>query len=596
MLTLSLASTTLLLSPVSAVSRGNDQITIETPIEGARVSGNVEIKWLMRDSNQNPNNISFLVDLFSNSCPNNGAYYGTIIDSHKNVTRSGDTFTYLWDTKGAIKNKSNVPDGDYCFRICAIFIQGNNNYYGLCDKHSITIANTANQSPKISSTPSNLNLKVGDKYKYQVIATDPEGDLLQFSLQQASPILDIDQSTGLITSGALTSIGHFTITVVVVDGKGGSDKQVFTLNVTNEGSQNAITFTLPAKDQIYQQNQAEIKWQITNSDNVASQKLSYSSDGENWTLLASPDPTARQYIWDISKVSNGEYFLELEATLKSKEVISKVTDPFTISHETPGESIPLITDLQPEDGSKITNLRPVISAKYTPSDGATIDPERVSISLNSSPLTNCQKTAAEIKCTLQQDLSIGKNKLTIQVEDSLKKVVVRDWFVEIEGPSGPQIQTNNLLPILLLICLGVLAIAIPWILYVVYRRRKAASGAPIAVQQSPAPIPAPIVQTVMQPTLNQTPTYQETAPPLIGTHEVVMQTPLQPAPSVAPMGANNEPTIQQPSMYSSQELPAWLKDMDTASNPVTESGQTSPVSPQQQQNEQNKASQPYGFD
>lgn len=579
---------------VYAISRGSDQIILETPIEGANVSGSVEIKWNMRDSNQNSDNIPLLVDIFSKSCPNNGEYYGNILNSHKNVTRTGDEFTYLWNTRDAIQNKTGTPDGEYCLRVCAVFVQNGSNYYGLCDKHTITVSNTSNQSPKISSTPSNLNIKVGDKYSYQVIATDPEGDNLQFSLQQSEPILEIDQSIGLITSPELKNIGNFTVTIVVVDGKGGSDKQVFTLNVTSGDSSSTIKFTVPQKDEILNQDSVNIQWQISNSDNVESVKLSLSSDGENWQELTSLSPGDNHYKWDISKLTNGKYFLLLEAKLKTGENISTVSEPFTIAHQTSGESIPLITELQPEDGSKITDLRPKISAKYTPSDGATIDPSDVSIQLNSSALTNCQKTNSDISCDLQQDLSSGKNKLTIQVKDSAKKVVVRDWYVEAESGNSPQIQIANFWPILLILCVGAIILFIPWLLFVLYNRWKSKNGVSKITQPvSPAPATTIGVNRTVTP-VQSVQTYQEAAPPpLIGTQEVTAGVnQIENVAPLSPVNYQQTPEVHQPTMYTSSEIPSWLKDDESGSRPVTETGQTPPPP---QKNDENKAAQPYGF-
>ncbi len=75
--------------------------------------------------------------------------------------------------------------------------------------------------------------QVGATYRYQVVATDQDGDLLSYALS-VSPMGMSISATGLIswTPGAA---GSFAVTVRVTDGRGGSTTQSFHIVVTDNG-------------------------------------------------------------------------------------------------------------------------------------------------------------------------------------------------------------------------------------------------------------------------------------------------------------------------------------------------------------------------
>ena len=91
-----------------------------------------------------------------------------------------------------------------------------------------------NNPPKITSTPVTM---VNEKasYVYDVDATDPDNDVLTFSLTQSPSFLSINSQTGLI-SGTAPEVNVDTIFPVIVqvsDGKGGSDSQSYQITVKN---------------------------------------------------------------------------------------------------------------------------------------------------------------------------------------------------------------------------------------------------------------------------------------------------------------------------------------------------------------------------
>jgi len=75
----------------------------------------------------------------------------------------------------------------------------------------------------------------GKVYSYQVIATDPDGDKLTYSIKAAPAGMSIDSSTGLIQWNVPPEFqGKATFTVSVADGHGGEALQSFTLEIMPE--------------------------------------------------------------------------------------------------------------------------------------------------------------------------------------------------------------------------------------------------------------------------------------------------------------------------------------------------------------------------
>lgn len=89
----------------------------------------------------------------------------------------------------------------------------------------------ANSPPRISSTPS-LTINP-EQYQYTVLATDPDGDFLNFTLEQGPPGMTIDRTTGQLRwhqPGVAKGVQR--VRVVVEDGHQGEAFQEFDLSVT----------------------------------------------------------------------------------------------------------------------------------------------------------------------------------------------------------------------------------------------------------------------------------------------------------------------------------------------------------------------------
>jgi hypothetical protein len=110
---------------------------------------------------------------------------------------------------------------------------------GGTDSQSFTIAveEAVNTPPTITSTPPKTAGE-GEVYSYHVQAFDADGDTLLVFLTEFPESIVMDSSTGIITwipSG--TDAGTHYITIVVSDGRGGTDEQSFIVQV-EEGINN----------------------------------------------------------------------------------------------------------------------------------------------------------------------------------------------------------------------------------------------------------------------------------------------------------------------------------------------------------------------
>lgn len=111
-----------------------------------------------------------------------------------------------------------------------------------------TVATAPNRTPNISSIPRG-SIRLGSQYWYAVIADDPDGDPLVYSLPQSPTGMTIDPKTGLVTwTPSGNQMGAHDVQVKVDDGRGASVTQSFTVTVVNQSNNRPpnITSTPPA--------------------------------------------------------------------------------------------------------------------------------------------------------------------------------------------------------------------------------------------------------------------------------------------------------------------------------------------------------------
>jgi hypothetical protein len=142
---------------------------------------------------------------------------------------------------------------------------------------------TTNQAPNITSTP-DTTATVNQTYAYNVNATDPDGDTLNYSLTTKPPGMTINSTTGLI-NWTPTAAGDYEVTVRVSDGSL-FDTQSFTITVRDEEVTPRLKLTPSSQTVVSQGSQVTIDVVVENVTdlrgarvvlNYDASKLQYSS-------------------------------------------------------------------------------------------------------------------------------------------------------------------------------------------------------------------------------------------------------------------------------------------------------------------------------
>ena len=124
-----------------------------------------------------------------------------------------------------------TPDlsGDYIAQL--IVNDGKLNSEPATSLTTVSVQLPINKLPKITSTAL-VTATVGKQYNYAVIASDTDNDSLTYSLTLFPSGMTINAATGLISwIPAAGQIGSQSVNVNVIDGKGGSDSQSFSITV-----------------------------------------------------------------------------------------------------------------------------------------------------------------------------------------------------------------------------------------------------------------------------------------------------------------------------------------------------------------------------
>src|SRR5262249_24433690 len=96
---------------------------------------------------------------------------------------------------------------------------------------TVVVAAPVNRAPTITTAPVSAAL-VGLGYRYEVAATDAEGDALTFDLPAAPSGVTVDRSTGVITwTPTASQAGGQSVVLTVTDAAGNVARQAYTVLV-----------------------------------------------------------------------------------------------------------------------------------------------------------------------------------------------------------------------------------------------------------------------------------------------------------------------------------------------------------------------------
>ena len=128
-----------------------------------------------------------------------------------------------------------------------------------------------NTPPQFVSTPV-TNGSANQAYSYQATATDAENDAVSYGLGVFPEGMTINSDTGVINWTPPTG-GSYEIEVLVFDAQGGTNKQVFTLEIESETINSEPTITTPPT--IVEGNTAPVIISAPISDGAVNQPYTY---------------------------------------------------------------------------------------------------------------------------------------------------------------------------------------------------------------------------------------------------------------------------------------------------------------------------------
>ncbi|MFC1780585.1 putative Ig domain-containing protein [Patescibacteria group bacterium] len=422
-----------------------------------------------------------------------------------------------WDSRGH-------SDGEYCIQVLAREDDAGSNW-DASDRVIFNVRNN-NQNPEITSNPSKTNLVTGEQFEYNITATDPDSDQINYDIVGLPSWLKLE---GQKISGSTVTPGSYNFAVFIEDGHGGYDTQQVVLNVNPPQNQaSSIKFVFPVKDSVLSGGSNTIKWEASDNDGISQILLFYSQDGKSWIQIGTYSAGTSETNWDVSSITNGTYLLKLTVTDNSSQKVegSLVSESFYIANEDPEEeeeeeeiveedtSMPAINNLTPKPDSEIYSKKPLISASLHASNNAEIVTSNIKVYFNDEEISSiCEIDKSELSCQVEEDLELARHKIQITLEDSKDKSITEEWYftiVELEAQEevgddtgesdeeyitipilNTQIRKSALTVSVALCCGALILIAVPWLVYYIWSKRSGNDdfGDSEVVQQPDQPIP-----------------------------------------------------------------------------------------------------------
>ncbi len=465
------------------LSDPNDILIVDEPRANSALTGMANLRFkLYDDDNPTP---FYDVGLFSTDCVTKVA---TIISNDHSIKTNDNIYTKNWNTDGPFLDAITVSDGQYCLKVCVDFSNSGSNY-SVCDMRYVTLAEDMNHSPIIVSTISNTNYLVGQSFRYDVNATDADGDLLRYELVNAPSFLTIDSATGeIVSTHELNESGSFSAIVRVSDLKGGVASQQFSFVVNEDTNQQvpSIIIISPRGDALYSNDlENMIVWHIENIDDISKINIYYSIDGINWVLIKSFDnENVNEYRWELDdEIKSGDYFIKVEVIDKDNKSYTSISDKFSITN-TKNQNIEYtanITDVIPLEDSDIDKLEQIKAKLVVSKDDAEVNKDSIKVTIDDKDISKFCELLADnmLACDVSSEqFDNGKHKIEISFNDTNNISASKMWHFNLQNKieettnSNATTHTSPLWAIIALICI-ILAILIlvPWFLYLLWKRK-----------------------------------------------------------------------------------------------------------------------------
>ncbi|MCA9375033.1 hypothetical protein KC622_01740 [Candidatus Dojkabacteria bacterium] len=376
-------------------------------------------------------------------------------------------------------------------------------------------------SPGISAKPSNF-INIEDSYTYNLRAEDIDKDSIEYSysLSPKAKWLSVksikDGSNGeleLEFKGNADQTGSYLANVFIHDGYNRHiSSQSWVISV--EPAENDIPSVRVNQPKgsiaVTQGEKVTVAWAAEDQNQIVKYRLYYAQNPGNsnsWKLINDKiSYKDNQYSVDTSKIKAGTYKFIVEAEdnqdpaavgkgvsgeviIKAKGSNTTKTEPTPPTEEPDDGPIlqdPQVVNINPSDGSDISNNRKTLSATLIAGTDAEIIKESIQMSLDDNDVTSdleiseISKSEMTIIFKPTEDLQAGEHKIEVSFNDTKEGTAKRAWTFTISGGTSSEnpdsisifgYMVPKRIAIIVGIGLGVLVLAliIPWLLYLAWR-------------------------------------------------------------------------------------------------------------------------------
>ncbi len=435
-----------------------------------------------------------------------------------------ETFTYTSNEQGKQTLLGTVTATDDTTRPCVVSDQ------------KVLSAISSNVAPEFKTLPATAKpsnaIKVNDSYEYTLAVEDEEGDPINyhFSFTPDATWLKTsvieDGSDGNLTlkfSGVPDKPASYLANIFVHDGYTSnlrSQSWVISVDQDENDIPKVIILSPVSETDLKGGDKITVSWEVEDLNKITMFKLYISSNPGNQSSWIAIDenisPKVGNYIFDTSSMKEGSYRFIVQAVdnFTPSATGTAVSEKINIEVETDVEkpevpddgvvlSDPQIINVSPADKSKIGNVLAPISATLVAGNDSTIAKGSILVELDDRDITDKIKVSdisdseVGIAYIPESEYNSGVHKVKVSFKDSEDREVEKEWTFEITTEQesetvnifGLQIPRATAMIIGGGILVLLLALLVPWLLYLAWRGGKEDDTYAVYNQTTPPEIP-----------------------------------------------------------------------------------------------------------
>jgi hypothetical protein len=376
-----------------------------------------------------------------------------------------------------------------------------------------------NGSPEFKSHPAeskpSQDIKTGDQYEYTLVASDVDGDRINYSFSFTpradwlKPIIIEDGSSGKLTirfRGTTNKPASYLANVFIHDGYSQHLRsQSWVISVSpKENDIPIIRIIDPSESvRIDQGESFKTTWEAADLNHIVRYELYMTNNPANeneWKLIdKNIQYNASFYNIDTSKLEPGTYKAILKGIdnqnppatgmgVSPEIVVSKSDQKKPQSDDVVTLKQPQIVNMSPTSTEDISNKRVTIRATIIASEEANIEDKSIALKLDETDISNSVKInkISTNEYTLiyqpEEDLKEGVHKAEVSFSDNKNLDISKSWNFTIKSGTESKEETYNILGyevsrnIVLIVGIGaitiILALLAPFVIFTIWKDDK----------------------------------------------------------------------------------------------------------------------------